>query len=404
MKKRFLSLLMAFCLMLSLAPAAFAADNTMTQDSFKAAIANAETNGTVELTGDVTLTETITINKPITIDGKGFMINGASGISTLRFEGVPATLKNLTIVSGRYAIIATGSALTVDHCDIQAARGGISFEAPADNATLDVTNTTIKNTNVSNYNTTADYGEDNRGISIYNVKGGTVNISNCSILGFKYSINPVVDPVSNLRDGEGSEFNITNCTIKGWTALNMWSANTVFNFKACTLVGINALPSGSDNNFSTIVANDNIYGTSAGGTKSSVVNIIGGVVQAVQLKNCAQAAFNVDNQLQTKFNFYQNGRTPVNIQVYFPENVQNDVGIWNFHWLYANNSEKINQYLSEMVTGLTNATGTFLPSSDWEAQYGGTQAAAAGIALAAEYDDVLTRFTGNEGHTGGDIG
>lgn len=402
--KKILSLLMALVMCLSLLPSvAFAAGTVSNEEQLTSAIVS---GGTVQLANDITLTSPLTISNAVTIDGTsnkyGITFVGTDSQYTITITSPDVTLQNLTINKSKtyngVNVNATGAKII--NCDINASRRGVNFylENSGNNPKLDITGTTIKNANVGdNYNMTADYGADNRGVATGNIKGGEVNITGCSILGFKYSINPVVDAENGLRDGNGTTFNISNSTIKGWTALNIWSANTTFSFTDCTLTGINALTSGSTNNYSTIVANDDIYGNVTNGTKSSVVNINGGTVQAVQLKGCAEAAFNVDNQFQTKFNFDMgNDLSPVVIQVYFPEDATNSVGIWNFYWLYANDTTKINKYFADMVTGTENATGTFLPSSDWENQYNGASAA-----FLMEDDDALTRYTGSEGHVGG---
>lgn len=376
MKKRILALLMALCLMLTLAPAAFATDVTMTQAELEAAISAAAEGGTVELTGDVTLTGTLTIEKSVVIDGKNFTITGASGVNTIYFKGVSGTVKNANIVSGRFAILGTGSSLSVDTCSITTTRGGISFEPTVENATLNVNKTTIKNSNITDYDRTADYGADNRGINTYNVKNGTVNITDCHIYGFKYSINPVVDPVNGLRNGEGTTFTITGTVVKGWTALNMWSANTNYNFTNCTLVGINTL-SGSSNNYSVIIANHGIYGNTA--DVASTVTITGGSIAGVQYGPCTEAAFGIDNEYKTQFVFHAaaNGE-PVYIDCYSVENVDDSdlayAYMWNFYYFdWEINpvvaAQKADNYLATKVTGFDadNVEVTYGGIADYEA-------------------------------------
>ncbi len=350
MKKRMLSLLMALCLMLTLAPAAFATDATMTQTELKNAISNAQSGGTVELTGDVTLTSTLEITKPIVLDGKNFTITGASGVNTIYFKGVAGTVKNVNIVSGRYAIVGTGSSLDVDTCDITAAKGGISFEPTVENTTFRVNKTIIRNSNVTDYDNTADYGADNRGICTYNVKKGTVTISDCQIYGFKYGINPVVDPVSTtntLCDGNGTTFTVTGTIVKGWTALNVWSANTTYTFTDCTLVGINTL-SGSWNGFSTIRINDGIYGGRT--DKRALITIKGGRVVAKQLGSAIETAFTVDRELQTNFSFQLNNGNKVAIDLYVPAG--GEAAVFCFDPDVSETAA--NTYLSAKVRGFTD--------------------------------------------------
>ena len=398
MKKRMLSLLMALCLMLTLAPAAFATDATMTQTELEEAISDVSTGGTVELTGDVTLTSTLEITKPIVLDGKNFTITGASGVNTIYFKGVAGTVKNVNLVSGRYAIVGTGPELTVSGSTIATVKGGIAFE-PGTSATtpkLNVTTTTIRNTNVTDYDRSADYGADNRGISTYNVKGGTVKIENCQILGFKYCINPAVDAVNGLCDGNGTSFEITGTTVKGWTALNIWSANTTFTFTDCNLVGINTL-SGDSNGFCTIRANDYIYGGQTG--KSSVVTFVGGGVTAVRLGSASQSVFGVDYERQTKYVFEtDDDDNKVWVKYFGPENVVgNDtryVMMWNFHPLHENNQTVMQDYLDTMVTNGT-ANGNILLSGGAISEYE-EEIAALSLTAAPEVETVSAAL-----HVGG---
>lgn len=359
MKKRLLSLVMAFCLLLSLAPAAFAADTSGLQALIDAATAGQ----TITLTKNYTLTEPVTITKAITIDGNGYSVTAASGKNAFNASVGGVTLNNLTInASGSgYGVNSTGSSLTVTNCAINVVTRGINFyPATSSGAALNVSGTVIKNTAVSNYDTSANYGADNRGIATADVLGGTVTISNCSILGFKYSINAVVSPESNatvsLRDGQGTRFDISGSTIKGWTALNIWSAATNFTFTDCTLVGINTL-SGSSNNYSTVQANDGIYGWNT--NKSSTVKFIGGSVTAVKLGAAAESVLNVDVELQTKYVFepFYNEDEEVDelvvVSYYGSENTADShvrqVLMWNFY--PTTTEENSENYLSTMVSG-----------------------------------------------------
>lgn len=376
-RKRFFSLLTALCLMLAMAPAAFAADSS----GLQTLINNADTGGTIELTSDYTLTEPVIINKAVTINGNGYSVTAASGQNAFNVTAGGVTLNRLTITASGsgYGINSTGSGLTVSNCDINAATRGINFY-PENNprATLNVSGTTIKNSAVSNYNTTANYSSDNRGISTADVLGGTVTISDSSILGFKYSINAMVSPESSaavsLRDGQGTSFNISGSTIKGWTALNIWSAATSFTFTDCTLVGINTL-SGESNANSTIQANNGIYGNTSG--KSSVVTFKGGCVTAVKYSTAAQSIFNVDNEFQTQFKFEtytkNNVTYPVELVGYSVDNPEDSdgsdytVNVWNFYW--SSTEAQADEYLAAQVGYPTNCLFAAGAISDYEALF-----------------------------------
>lgn len=285
MKKRLLSLLTALCLMLTLAPAAFAADTAVTtEEQLNAAISSASQNDTITLGADITLSKPVTVDKAAIIDGAGYTLTSDNFI----------------------AIKITASGVTIKNVNIETDSHGIHFDANGlTNPTLDIIDTNISKITVDEL-TGVCYGADNRGINAYNVKGGTVNIKDCEILGFKYALNPVVDPVSStnsLRNGNGTTFNITGTTIQGWTALNVWSAKTTYNFTNCHLWGVNKF-SGGSNDYSTIMANDNIYGSDK--NYASTINIIGGDVNAVRYSESQQTAVYVDSQLITQIFFQEN--------------------------------------------------------------------------------------------------
>ena len=403
MKKRILSLLMAACLTLALAPAALATAATMTQSELENAISSASSGGTVTLTGDVTLASPLTIDKAITIDGTAnkYSITAPANQHALSVSVSGVQLKNLKInaTGGGYAVSSTGSSLTVTDCEISAVARGISFyPTNGSGATLNVSGTVIKNTAVGNYDTTANYSGDNRGIATANVLGGTVTISNSSILGFKYSINAVVSPESSatvsLRDGKGTHFDISGSTIKGWTALNAWSAATNFTFTDCTLVGISTL-SGDSNNYATISVNDGIYGWKT--NKSSTIKFVGGTVTAAKLSTAAQSVLNVDVELQTKYIFEQfynedeRKNEPVVVSYYGSENTAGSpvrqVLMWNFY--PTTTKEASDNYLDTMVVGDGNNVSVIGGTVD---EYTG----AAPAAYAIDRADVKRGLAANE--------
>ena len=73
MKRRIISILAVCCIMVTMMPAAFATNTTMSEEVFKNEIAS----GTVNMTGDVTLTSPARIENGVTINGNGFSVNGS---------------------------------------------------------------------------------------------------------------------------------------------------------------------------------------------------------------------------------------------------------------------------------------------------------------------------------------
>lgn len=341
MKKRLLSMLMVLCLMLTLAPMALAADTTnatMDETTFRNAVA---AGGTVDMTGDVTLTSPLTISNSVTINGTSakyaISYDGSETAYAITTTTSGVTLKNLTI-NGYRCVIAKASGLKIENCNINAKHHGVRFSIDGDNsgATLEITDTIIKNP-LANNEYGVYYNSSNGGVVTSNIKNGVITMNNCQVLGYKYSIESYVDAVNSVRDSNNTRFDITDTTVMGWTALNIWSANTKFNFTNCTLVGINGL-SGEYNNYSTIKANDGIYGGTTG--KSSVVTFTGGQVISAQYGGSAQSLFNVDNDLQTQFVFQKYNKDGVQYSVeligYSVNNPTDEgtyeVNVWNFYW------------------------------------------------------------------------
>ncbi|MEE0511642.1 MAG: pectate lyase-like adhesive domain-containing protein [Peptococcaceae bacterium] len=302
MKKYLLTFAMGLLLALALAPAAFAAD-VSNQEEFEAAITE---GNTINLTTNITFTSTVEVDKSVTINGNGHAINfsGSGSNYALKILADNVTLDGVTIdaASSGYGVYITGSNPTLNNCDVYADERGVSFDPTVKaNAAITLNNTNIYNTEVSNYDTQAHQG-DYRGLATYNLDNGTVTMTGGGIYGFAYSINALVDEDDDgLRDGNGTDFLITNATIKGWTALNMWSADSNYTFTNCQLVGINT-SNGPTDGFSTIMANDAYVGNEA---NESVITIRGGSVISKQYGTAIQTPFGVDASLQTKFVFEQ---------------------------------------------------------------------------------------------------
>ena len=363
MKKRFLSLLTATCLMLTLAPAAFAAEPEVSdlQQQINAATAGE----TVELTENVTISEPLTINKQLTLDGNGHI---------------------LTMTGSGYAIVvSTDSEVTVQELNVEAtASGGRGIQMGTANphftlkdSTLDVNNrgigfldegttagakVTIDNSTIQNSQKPADktyenwsYTGDTRGIAIWNNKGLSLNIINDSkILGFGYSINLAGDVTDGIRDAEGTTVTITDSAVWGWTALNVWTCNTNFIVTNSDLRGIN-VSNGYSDGFAAIVFNDNIYGGNGEvrpeGALPNTLVITGGSIGGYKYGSADENLIRLGNQLATKIQFARYaGISPVTLK----SNVQN----YTFTITYNENmtNEDINNYLNDLnwVSGSEN--------------------------------------------------
>lgn len=302
--RKVLVVIAAVCMMFTLVPMVDADDTT----DLQTAIDNTTENGTLDLNSNYSITSPIVINKAITINGANHSVTGSNGINVFNITAGGVTLNNLTITASGNGIAVNCSAndLTVNDCIINAAARGINFYTTATSgASLTVTGTTITNT-LADSTYGVYYNTDNRGIATGDVKNGDVEISNCNIFGFKYGINAVISPDydnGGLRDGVGTVFDVSGTTVYGWAALNMWSANTTFNFTDCNLYGVNNLGGGS-NDYATIMANDDMYAGSE--TLTSTVNIYGGSLTAIRYSVSLQTAVYVDTDGRTDYNFYTN--------------------------------------------------------------------------------------------------
>lgn len=365
MKKKVLSLLTALCLMLTLAPAALAAGVTVTtEDQLTTALSNAAAGDTITLDADLTLTSTLSVGKAVTIDGGTgkHTLTAPANQNAINISASGVVLKNLKVMANGsgYAVNATGQNLTVNGCEIQAVNRGISFyPTNGAGASLTVAGTTIKNPNISNYDTTTQAG-DCRGIATSSIRGGTVTITNCQILGYGYSINAQVpNDNTGLRDGNNTVFYITNTTIKGWTALNVWSANTDFIFTNCTLVGISRL-NGDSNNYATVNVNAGIYANNQSNASfASKIKFVGGSVSSYQYGTAIQAPFFVDYERLTQFEFAQNARKKVQVNVYTPSGVDGSV----FAFLLAAQAQ-MQDYMTNKVSGTQNMNVSYLTISN----------------------------------------
>lgn len=312
---RSLVILTIACLILCLAPSVDADDTS----DLQTAINNTSENGTLELSGNYTISGPVTVSKAITIDGTSakYTITGSNNSNVFNITSGDVVLKNLTINSSGtgIAVNSTGDSLTVSDCVISSSERGINFKTTAaSDASLTVQNTQVTNPDAeTTYG--VDYGADNRGIAINDVRAGQVSISGCTVTGFKYGINAVISTdvcPTGPRDANGTVYNITNTTVLGWAALNITSADSTFNVTNCTFTGVNkfAYESGS-NDYATINANDVMYAGTSG--NNTTVNIYGGTITAISYSTCYQAIVYIDYYGYTDYNFMTNGGAKIQV-------------------------------------------------------------------------------------------
>ncbi len=267
MKKQLVSILTAGCLMAAMVPAAFAADATMSEAEFRSAVAE---GGTVTMTGDVTLTSPLTITEGVTIDGTSnkysidynggtdaaLIVNTTEDVELLNLE-LNATANNgrgINLNSSSPHLYLTDVTMNVDNRGISFVQDGDATEAYIE----------LYQTDILNSRVTGNYAEDTavgdlRGISLFDTKDCDIILEDSSIKGFGYCFNLTgTKDANNTVPFNDTTIDVINSEIYGWTAFNVWSAQTNFNITDSHLRGIN--PSyGAWDSFATIVVNDNIY-------------------------------------------------------------------------------------------------------------------------------------------------
>lgn len=358
MKKQLVSILTAGCLMAAMVPAAFAADATMSEDAFRSAVAE---GGAVTMTGDVTLNSTLEIKDGVTINGNGYTITYTPNTQTYAIDvqtNEPVTFQNVTIdatVGSMTSGISTQNCipdLTLDKTTLNVMRWGIAFNPTDDGAELNVMNySVIQNKRVSDYETEAAYG-DYRGISLYDATAACVNVTNSTIQGFGYTINLTGTKENDVRDFKGTKIDVSNSKLMGWTALNIWTCNTVFDIADSELRGINT-SNGSSDGFAAVVLNDNIYGN----LEKPLYNTLtftGGSIGGYKYGTASEGLIRAGNQLETHIKFVESDDTG---KVYFKSNVPNS------HFTFTGNLEpeliENYLYLSQKVTGIENIVTQF---------------------------------------------
>ena len=358
MKKQLVSILTAGCLMAAMVPAAFAADATMSEDAFRSAVAE---GGAVTMTGDVTLNSTLEIKDGVTINGNGYTITYTPNTQTYAIDvqtNEPVTFQNVTIDATVGSMTSGISAqncipdLTLDKTTLNVMRWGIAFNPTDDGAELNVMNySVIQNKRVSDYETEAAYG-DYRGISLYDATAACVNVTNSTIQGFGYTINLTGTKENDVRDFKGTKIDVSNSKLMGWTALNIWTCNTVFDIADSELRGINT-SNGSSDGFAAVDLNDNIYGN----LEKPLYNTLtftGGSIGGYKYGTASEGLIRAGNQLETHIKFVESDDTG---KVYFKSNVPNS------HFTFTGNLEpeliENYLYLSQKVTGIENIVTQF---------------------------------------------
>lgn len=366
MKKKMLSIVLTFCLLFSLVPAVHAeegTENVTTLEQLTAALAD-ETVSTIILDNDISLgTEPLTISRGVTIDGTTAKnsinyVTDDQTAYTITVSASGVTLKNLTInnENGLNGVNATSTELTIENCYINASRRGVNMNP---SASLSTPSLLMVNTDIINPLAGEQYGvyyaTDNRGLALNNVKQGAVTVIGGNISGYKYAINVVVGTDNTNRDAEGTSLTFFNTNVRGWAALNLWSAATSVTFNNCELTGVNCY-SGGANDFATIKLNDGIYNGNA--QKYSTVKFVGGSIISEQHGSNTQMSFSIDSERFTKLVFdqeYSTQQTPVELFNIVPQGVS----FVNFGFAPDTTEAEMSAYLEDNITGLENVTVSY---------------------------------------------
>ena len=362
-------------------PAAFAAGtdaHVTSLDELNSALDDAGIT-TIYLDNDISLgSTTLTIDRGVTIDGttaKNAL--NYTGTSTSYYAidvdtNEPDVLYNLelnaTNANGRgVGLVETSTKFTFSNSEMNVGNRGIGVVNSCDtNSYITISSSVIKNSQLpagETYDTWVRYG-DTRGISLWNMDNAEVTISDSEILGFGYTINLAGTEVNGIRDYNGTTVSVTNSKLKGWTAFNIWSCDTVFDIEDSELRGIN-ISNGSSDGFAAIVFNNNIYGGNGAvcpaDAQPNTMTIAGGSVGGYQYGTAGENLIRVGNQLATIFKFESSPTmlTPI----VFSSNVEN----YEFSFLYNPNmtNADIEEYLADpdWVSGLENIRSFFGPAN-----------------------------------------
>lgn len=313
-------------------PTSLAATTDVAVGDLQAEINSAASGDTLVLAaGTHTGPISIPAGKSLTIQGPASgtaTISAAAGNAVTINGADPIHFENIVIETTAAAGIGVFSAAGVapqiyfKDCVINTKGRGISmngFAAASDppeyleNVVIELDNTQIYNTDIADYDTQTAIDGSKRGISIFDAGAGSVvTLENgSSINGFGYGINmsgwAQASTPSAPADAGGLTINIIASTIKSWGGLNIWTANTVFNIRGSTLLGINTSTS-SGNGFATIVLNNGIYAPDGKTPPANVFTISNTTITnympdpaAAATNGVTQQLVRVENQGETEF-------------------------------------------------------------------------------------------------------
>lgn len=319
MKRRIISILAVCCMMVAMMPAAFAAGtdaHVTSLDELNSALDDAGIT-TIYLDNDISLgATTLTIDRGVTIDGTAAKnALNYTGTSTSNYAidvstNEPVVLNNLelnaTNANGRgVGLVGTSTKFTFSNSEMNVGNRGIGVVNSCDtNSYITISNSVIKNSQLPAGRTYDDWAlcRDARGISLWDMNNATVTIENSEILGFGYTVNLAGTLVDGTRNYNGTEIVVTNSKLKGWTAFNVWSSETIFKITGSDLLGVNTWSTGA-NDFATIVVNDDIYKNGWGGADANEFHFNGGTVSTAKSGTNEEELFRIDDGGVTKVLF-----------------------------------------------------------------------------------------------------
>ena len=150
MKKRFLSILMALCLTLTLLPTAALADEVegggdeeiltqanetvTTEEGLSNAISQAQNGDTITLGASIEVNSTLNINVPITLDLAGYTLSASAGVSSVLAIKADTTILGGTVSGGALAAVTVENAtVTVNNATLST-RGNYGLMLGSDTA------------------------------------------------------------------------------------------------------------------------------------------------------------------------------------------------------------------------------------------------------------------------------
>ena len=325
MKKRILAICMALCMVMAVMPVAFAAEGdgetaitVTTEEELKNAVSADANYAIVTLGKDITLSNTLTVSRGVTVSGgdakhtltyAGTDYSGAVEINT----NAPVVMDQLTVTvtngNARGINLATTSPkFTFSNSELNAQLRGIwvGGDYCDSDSYIKVIHSTIQNNQIpesktyDNWTALGDY----RGIALWGMNHSKVEIINSEILGYGYSVNLAgdLDADTKTLDYNNTEIIVTDSTIKGWTAFNVWSSNTIFTITDSTLKGINR-SNGPTDGFAAIVVNDDLYNYGWGGADANQFTINGGTITSYRSGTAPESLFRIDRDGVTKVTF-----------------------------------------------------------------------------------------------------